>query len=229
MKTIQVFTANSGRGIFAELVPQFERASGHHVAVSYDPAKVMLERIARGETADVALIAAAAIDDLVKQGKIAAGTHRAIVRCGVGVAVRAGAARPDIGTVEAFKKSLLAAKSVAWTEQGASGIHFSKVIESLGIAAQLQAKAVRRPGGLIAERVVAGEAEIAIQQIPELLAVPGVDFVGPLPAAVQMQSTSAVGIFAGTKEPDAAAAFVKFICAPAALRVFQAKGFELAS
>ena len=223
---IKIFATNSIRAVLNELVPQFERAGSHKVTVSYDPAKVMLGRIARGETADVAILGSSAIDELIKQGKIATGSRRVLAQCGVGVAVRAGAAKPDISSVDALKRALLAAKSVAYTQEGASGMHFAGVIERLGIAAPVQAKAVRQPGGLIGELVAAGKAEVAIQQIPELMAVPGIELAGPLPAEIQLTTTSAIGIFSDTKEADAANAFAQFLCTPAAARVLKAKGLD---
>ena len=150
--------------------------------VSYDPAKRILKRIAGGETPDLIICGASALEDMTKQGKIVAETSRLVARCGVGIAVRTGAPKPDISSVEAFKRTLLNAKSVAYTQEGASGIHFAGQIERLGIAEQIKSKAVRQPGGLVGELVAAGKAELAVQQIPELMAVPGVELVGPLPA-----------------------------------------------
>ena len=153
--TFKILSSNSIRAVMGELVPQFERASGMSVSVSYDPAKVMLARIAKGETGDLAITGSGAIDELVKQGKILAGSRRLLARCRVGVAVRAGAPKPDISTVDALKRALIAAKSVAYTQEGASGMHFSGLIERMGIAEQIKAKAVRQPGGLIGELVAA--------------------------------------------------------------------------
>ena len=228
MATIKLFVSNSLRAVLSDLLPQFERASGHAVAVSYDPAKVMLARIEKGETADVVVLGGSAIDSLVKQGKIAAASRRVLARCGVGIGTRAGAPRPDIGTVEAFKRMLLEAKSVAYTQEGASGIHFSGLIERLEIAGPVTAKAVRRPGGLIGELVVAGQADIAVQQIPELLAVPGLELVGPLPGELQQVTVSSAGIFSASKQPQAAQALLDFLSTPAAARVMKARGFESA-
>jgi len=210
----------------AELAPQFERANDCKIAISYDPAKVMLARIQKGETADLAILGSGAIDELVKQGKISAGSRRVLARCRVGVAVLAGKPRPDISSVEAFKRTLLGAKSVAYTQEGASGMHFAGLIERLGIAEQVKAKAVRQPGGLIGELVAAGKAEIAIQQIPELMAVAGIELVGPLPAEIQLVTVSSAGIFAGTKQAEAAQSFIQFLVTPAAARVMKAKGLE---
>lgn len=223
---IKVFTGNSTRAVMTELVPRFEHASGHRISISYDPAKVMLKRIASGETADLAILGEPAIDELIKQGKIAAASRRVIARLGAGVGVRAGASQPDISTVEAFKRTLLAAKSIAYSSEGASGIHFAKVIERLGISSQVSGKARTRPGGLLGELVVEGEAEIAIQQIPELMAVPGIELVGPFPPALQKISVTTTGIFASSRQPGAAQAFLDFLTTPAAARVFEAKGLE---
>lgn len=229
MATISLFVSNSLRGTLGELIPQFERSSGHTVAIRYDPAKIMMERIARGETADLAILGGSAIDDLVKAGKIDSASKRPVASCGVGIAVLAGAPKPDIGSVEAFKKALLAAKSVAWTQEGASGMYFTKLIERLGIAEAVKAKAVRRPGGLIGELVAARQAELAVQQIPELMAVPGIELVGPLPQAIQMTTVSVAGIFNGTREPAAAQALLDFLTTPASARVFKARGLEPAT
>ncbi len=222
----KVLASNSIRAVMAELVPQFERANAIRVSVSYDPAKVMLARIGKGETADLAITSSGAIDQLAKQGKILAGSRRVLARCRVGVAVLAGKPKPDIGTVEALKHALLDAGSIAFTQEGASGMHFAGAIERLGIAEQVKAKAVQQPGGLIGELVAAGKAEIAIQQIPELLAVPGLELVGPLPAEIQLVTVSEAGVFSGTKQAAAARLFIELLASPAASRVMQAKGFE---
>jgi molybdate transport system substrate-binding protein len=187
---------------------------------------MMLTRIKNGETADLAIMGTTTLDELEKLGKIAAGSRRILSRCGVGVGVRAGAPKPDIGTVEAFKRMLLNAKSVAFTQNGASGIHFAGLIERLGIAAEVKAKAATRPGGLIAELVAAGEAEIAVQQIPEIMAVPGIELVGPLPRELQKVTVSGAGVFADSKQPEAARVLLEFLSTPAAARVMKAKGLE---
>lgn len=226
---VKVLASNSIRAVMGELVPQFERASGRKVSVSYDPAKVMLARIEKGETADLVITGSGTIDELVKLGRVLADSRRILARCSVGVAVRAGAPKPDIGSVESLKRALLGARSVAYTQKGASGMHFSGVIERLGIAEQVKTKAVRQPGGLIGELVAAGKAEIAIQQIPELLAVPGIELAGPLPAEIQLVTVSSAGIFAGTEQKETAQSFIEFLASPAAARVMKARGFEPAA
>jgi molybdate transport system substrate-binding protein len=223
---IVLFTSNSMRGVLDALLPEFERSTGNTVRVSYDPAQIMLKRIAAGETADVAILGRAMLDDLAGKGKIVPESRRTLARCRVGVGVLAGHPKPDVSTLEAFKQSLLAAKSIAFTVSGASGIHFSKIIEQLGIADAIHAKAVRQPGGLVGELLVAGKADLAIQQIPELLAVRGVDLVGPLPQEVQATSTSGVGIFTSSERREAAQSLVDLLSSQAAAKVFKARGHE---
>lgn len=223
---IKVMTSNALRGVFGELIPAFERAHGQKIAATYDPAQRALKRIAAGETADVAISSASAMEQLATQGVITAESRRTLARYGVGLAVRAGAPKPDIGSVEAFKRALLDAKSIACTIEGASGIYFTQLIERLGIAAQINAKANRRAGGLIAELVASGEAELAIQQIPELMAVPGIELLGPLPQSLQNNSVLVAGVFAASSQPQAGRTLIEFLAAPDSLRVFKAKGFE---
>src|SRR6185436_18508099 len=226
MATITVFTSNGMRTVMAELAPRFERAAGHTIAASYDPGQIMMRRIDAGETADVVILGGSALEDLAKKGKIVPGSPRVFSSCGIGVAVAAGLDQPDIASVESFRRALLAAKSVAYTIEGASGIHFSGLIERMGIAKEVQAKAVRQPGGLVGELVAAGKAELAIQQIPELLAVPGIQYVGPLPQALQKVTVSSAGLFAGAKEPAAARAFLDFLFTPESAQVVKRMGHE---
>lgn len=221
-----LFTSNSMRGVLGQLVPEFERSSGRCLNVSFDPAQIMLRRIAAGESGDVAILSKAAIDKLADEGKIDGDSRRTLARCGIGVAVRAGERKPDITTVDALKQALLEAKSIAYTLEGASGMYFATLIERLGIAAEVKAKARRQPGGLVAELVASGEAELAVQQVPELMAVPGVDLVGPLPQQVQNISIVTAGIFRNAAQPDAARELLEFLATPASARVFRAKGLE---
>ena len=223
---LRLFTSNSMRGVLGQLVPEFERSSGRSLNVSFDPAKIMLRRIAEGESADVAILSKGAIDALADDGKIDGDSRRTLARCGIGVAVRAGAPKPDISSVDAFKRALLEAKSIAHTREGASGMYFSTLIERLGIADEVKAKARTQAGGLVAELITSGEAELAVQQVPELMAVPGVDLVGPLPQQVQNISIVTAGIFRNAAQPDAARQFLEFLATHASARVFRAKGLE---
>jgi molybdate transport system substrate-binding protein len=223
---IKLFSSGSTAGALRELIPQFERATGHKVMVSNEPGKIMLERITRGDTGDLLLTGSTVIDELTRQSHIVAGSKRELARCSAGVAVRAGLPKPDVSSVEAFKRALLEAKSIAHTTSGASGMHLLRVVERLGIAQQVKAKARTQPGGLVGEILARGEADLAVQQIPELLAVPGLDFVGPLPAEIQITSVVSVALFARAAQPEAARTLLEFLSTPAAAQVFTASGLE---
>lgn len=223
---LRILTSNSTNGVLAELVPAFERASGCKVTVSADPAKTMMERIKGGERGDIAVLLAHAIDELVDLGVLTAASRRPFASSSIGVAVLKGAPRPDIRTVDALRQTLLNAKSIAHTVHGASGMYVPTLLELLGIAAEMKPKTVTRPGGLIGKVVAAGEAEVAIQQISELVAVPGIELIGPLPAEVNRTYETSAGIFAESKHPAEAEALLKHLLAPASAAVFSAKGLE---
>jgi molybdate transport system substrate-binding protein len=223
---IRLFSSGSTAGALRELIPQFERTTGNRVTVSNEPGKILLERIRRGDTGDLLLTGTTVIDELAKEGHVAAESRRELARCGAGVAVRAGAPKPDISSVEAFKRALLAAKSIAHTTSGASGMHLMRVVERLGIAQEVKTKARTQPGGLVGEILARGEAELAVQQIPELLAVPGLDFVGPLPAELQITSVVSAALFSRAAQPEAARALLEFLSSPAAARAYKASGLE---
>lgn len=228
MANLKVFTSNGQRSVMAELLPKFEQSTGHRVEASFDPGQIMMRRIASGETADVILLGSSALDDLAREGKIVAGSKRAFSRCGIGVAVSKGLTKPDIGTVDALKQAILAAPAVAYTVEGASGIHFAALIERLGIAREVQAKALRQPGGLVGELIAGGTPGLAIQQIPELMAVPDIVFVGPLPAELQKVSETSAAIFADSAHPAAARALLDFLFTPEASAVVGRMGHEVA-
>ena len=223
---VRVFSGNTLHGVFNALLPQFERESGERVEVVYDPAQIVLKRVSAGETGDLAILGESVLDELIRREKIDGTTRKVIASCGVGVGVRAGSAKPDISTVEKLKRVLLEARSIAYTTSGASGIHFAKVIEQLGIADEVKKKAVTQPGGLVGELVVQGKAEIVIQQIPELMAVRGLEVAAPLPGDAQNMTTSAAGVFIGSRKAAAARALIDFLKTPAAAQVFRDKGLE---
>ena len=214
------------------LSSQFERASGRKLVASYAPSTQIAKRVAEGEAADVVIVTGPGIDELIKQGRIVAGSRVDIARSPIGVAVRAGARQPDISSVENFKRALLAAKSIAMSNPmggGASGIHLWSVFEKLGLAPALKAKTRFGPGGpagLIGLYLLRGEAEIGLQQMPELMAVPGIDIVGPVPGELQSISVFAAGIPTNAKIAEAGKALVKFLTTPAAAAVIKAKGME---
>jgi molybdate transport system substrate-binding protein len=226
---IKVLTAGAMRGVLDQVVPEFERSSRHKVSIDNATAGALAKRIEGGEAFDVAIITPKVIDDLVQKGKIAAVSRTNIAKVGIGVAVKAGAAMPDIKTVEAFKGTLLAAKSVAYIDPkggGSSGIYFDGLIERLGIADAVRPKARLKQGGYVAELVASGEAEIAVHQISEIVPVKGVVLVGPLPAEIQNFTTYSAGVGAAATDAAAAKALVDHLAGPAAAPVLKAKGME---
>jgi molybdate transport system substrate-binding protein len=223
---IKILTSNSTHGVLSALIPAFERTSGHRVEVSADTAKAMLERIRNGEHADIAILLTPAIDELTRLGTIAPASRRPFARSRIGVAVLAGAPHPDISTVDVLRRTLLAASSVAHTVHGASGQYVPTLLQRLGIADQVGPRTVTRPGGLIGKVVAAGEAELAVQQISELLEVPGIEVVGPLPQEVQKVFETSAGIFSGSRQQAAAQALLRFFATAEAAAAFRTKGLE---
>jgi molybdate transport system substrate-binding protein len=220
---IKVLSTIGVKPALPEIVAEFERATGHKVAIVWGNAATLKTRYLEGEQADVAVLTAAAIDDLIKAGKVTGKLD--LARSGMGFAVRAGAPKPDISSPEALKRTLLAAKSVGYSSQGASGVYFVTVLERLGIAAEVKAKHKDTPGA-VGELVASGEAEIGMQQIPELAAVPGVEVIGPLPGELQVMTMFSAALDAKAKDNEAAKAFVKFISGPAAAAAYKAKGLD---
>lgn len=229
-ETIRVISGGAFQQVLNALLPRYEKESGNKVAVTYRTVGQHLKLIGSGaETFDVAVLTPAALDDLAREGKLVPGSRTDLAKVGVGVAVKAGAPRPDIGTVDAFKRTLLAAKSVAYIDPaagGSSGIYLAKLLERLGIADAVNAKAVLVPGGAVGARIADGEAEIGIQQISELLPVRGVTVVGPLPAEIQNYTVYAAGIATAAKDRAAASGLVKFLSGPHAVPIMESKGMQ---
>lgn len=224
---LKVMTSNALRTVFSELVPAFERAHGIRIAATYDPAKRVQKRIAAGETADVAVSNLPAIERMINEGVLDAASRCDFARYGIGVAVKAGATKPDIGTVDAFKRALLDARSIACTIDGTSGMYFSQLIERLGIADAVNAKASRQSGGLCAEQLLDGRADIAIQQVPELLAVrSGIELCGSLPADIQNPSLLSAGVFKSSTQTEVGRTLINFLATPETARAFKAAGFD---
>jgi molybdate transport system substrate-binding protein len=209
-----------------ELGPQFERTTGHKLMIKYDVSAALKRQIDAGETFDVALILPAIIDDLLKQGKVAAGTRTDISRAAVGVAVKKGAPKPDIGSAEALKRTLLNAKSIAYSGEGASGIYFKSVLERLGIAAEMNPKLKPLGSSAVVPSVANGEVELAVISPPAILAEPGAELVGILPKELQSYVVYTAGISAAAKDADAAKALLKYLTTPAAMSMMKSKGLE---
>lgn len=224
--TIQLRTSNSSRPVLDLLLPAFEKQSAHKVELILDTAKNSLARIEAGERADVAVLLGTSIDKLTAPGVLLKDTTQPFSRSIIGIGVLQGAPRPDISTVEAFKRTLLNAKSIAHTVHGPSGAYFPGLMERLGIAEQIKPKEVTRPGGYIGVVVTAGEAEMAFQQIVELMAVPGIDVVGPIPQELQFNFDSKAAIFAESKNQAAARELLAFFARREHAATFAAAGLE---
>jgi molybdate transport system substrate-binding protein len=218
------------QSVLEELVPAFEKANGHKVSVTFGLGMALVKRVQEGESADFVLAPRGGIDGLLKSGKIAAASDATLARSSVGVAVRKGAPKPDISTANALKKALMDAKAISYSNPafgGASGVHFAKVLERLGIAEQMKTK-TRFPeeGGFTARLLVAGEVDMAIQQVGELLSVAGAELLGPLPGDLQSVTTFAIAVPATASQPDAAKAFIRYLRSPQAAAVMKAKGLD---
>lgn len=226
---IKVLTAGAFKPVVTALVPEFEKQTGHKVTVENDTAGALVKRISGGEAFDLLVLTPAGLVALTKSGKVAEGSTKALARVAIGVAVKKGAAAPDISTVAAFQSALLAARAVAYIDPaagGSSGIYLSQLFEKMGIADRIKPKAVLVPGGLVAQRLVTDQADIAIHQISEILAVQGATLVGPIPAEIQNYTVYAGGLSAMTKEAAAAKAFLNALAAPAAQVYMREKGLE---
>src|ERR1700704_1971355 len=221
-------TVLAGMGVVSgvrDVAASFERATGHKVNVSFEAGPSLMQKVNAGAPADLVTHYPEIIDDLIKQGKVV-GSRVDFARAGVGVAVKAGAPKPDISTPEAFRRAMLAAKSIAYARTGASGIIAAKLMERLGLAEQLKDKTKLVDGVPVAEVVAKGEAEIGMQQINVILPVAGADYVGPLPAELQGYVDFAVGVLAVSKERDAAQALLKFMSSPEAAPLIRKSGME---
>jgi molybdate transport system substrate-binding protein len=228
---IQVLAAEAIKPALDDIFREFESASGHKVTAAYATAGVIRDRIRGGDLVDLAIMPRSAFDPLVTESKIAAGSATKVAQSLIAVAVRAGAPKPDISTVEAFKRTLLAAKSIVYpdpTKGGAVGIQAARVIKRLGLTEQLKSKTTLTLGGEFREILAKGQAELAIVVPIVVMNYPGVDLVGPLPAELQSMTDFVflAGIGTNAKEPAAAKALIQFLLSPAAARVIRAKGME---
>jgi molybdate transport system substrate-binding protein len=227
---IKVLSTQATEEAYRELVPQFEKASGHKVTTTFTGTLGVMKRLADGEAYDLLIMSSQSIDELTKSGKVVAGSRVDLAKSGVGVAVRKGAPKPDISTTEAFKRTLQAAKSIAYVEQGGTGIYLKGLLERLGLAEELKPKIKALPSTNPAALAVAnGEAEIGMTQISEILPYPGAELVGPLPPEIQLYTVFSAGIGADAKQADAAKALIAFLTAAEAAVVIKAKGLEPAN
>jgi molybdate transport system substrate-binding protein len=223
---IKVLASGAVSSVMSELALKFERSHGHKLLISYASSNMIMSRIIGGETADLVILSASAIDELGQRRKVMTSSCADLATSSIGVAVRAGSPRPDISSVEVFTRFLLNAKSVAYTTTGASGVYFRSVIERLGISGPITVKAKIIKSGFVGELVAKGEAEVGIQMISELLAISGVELLGPLPPELQSIIMFSAGVLIGARQPDAARALIKFLSTPTAKQMFKAKGLE---
>jgi molybdate transport system substrate-binding protein len=228
---IRVMTSGAFTAAYLQLIPEFERTARDKIVTAYGASMgnapdSIPSRLERGEPVDVVILAAAALEELIKQGKVIPGSRIDLVRSSIGMAVRVGAPKPDIGTVDALKRTLLEAKSIAYSDS-ASGVYLSQeMFQRLGIAEQVREKCKRIASEPVGAVVARGDAEIGFQQISELLPVPGIDYAGPLPPEVQKVTVFSAGVAAGAKHADAARALIKFLASPAAVPVIKKTGLE---
>jgi molybdate transport system substrate-binding protein len=224
--TIEVIASNAVKEALAELVPDFEQATGHKVVTSWGGTLDIAARIGDGEVVDIVILSSTRIDDFIKQGLLAAGSRVDIARSGIGVAVRAGARAPDISCGAALKASLLAARSIVLSS-GPSSVYLADLFQRMGIADAIKSKVIQiGPGLPVGKAVARGEGEIGFTQVSELLSVKGVDYVGPLPGDVQHITVFSAGIHIAARAPDAAKALVEFLTAPPAASVIRRSGME---
>jgi molybdate transport system substrate-binding protein len=226
---IKVLSSNATRTLLEEVAPLFERASGHKVTLGFGTSQQVARRAQDGEAADLVVITPEAIDQLAKQGKIVDGSRVDVARSFVGIAIRAGAPRPDISTPEALKRTLLSAASVTFSDPAtgaASGVHAVRLFERLGIAAEMKPKYRLGDGSSTGPIVARGEAELAIQQISALKPYAGIDIVGPLPPELQYVTTLSAGVGSAGKALEAVRAFIAYLRTPEAAAVIRAKGLE---
>jgi molybdate transport system substrate-binding protein len=226
---IKILCASALHPVIDALIPDLEKSSGHKVTVAYGTAGAVADSVLKGEAADFVISSVPMIDRLQAQGKVVAGSRVILAKVGVGVFVRKGTVKPDLSSAEAFKRSMLAARSIAYPDPaggGASGIYVASLLERLGIAAEMKPKTKLSTLGTLYASVSSGQVDIGFNQVSEILAQPTVELAGPLPPEIQNYTQFLPGIVTGSSQADAARALVTFLYSPAAKTVLKAKGFE---
>jgi molybdate transport system substrate-binding protein len=226
---VKLLSASALHPAIEALIPDFEKSSGYKVSVDYGTAGAVAERVLKGEAADIILSSVQAVDRLETQGKVVAGNRVVVAKVGVGAFVRKGAAKPDISSAVAFKRAMLAARSIAYPDPaggGASGIYVANLLERMGIAGEMKSKTRLSTLGTLYSSVASGEVEIGFNQVSEILAQPTIELIAPLPSDIQNYTQFAPGIIIGSNQADAAKALVAFLSSPGSRTVLKAKGFE---
>lgn len=223
---IAVFATASLRQALEKLGPQFERASGHKLTYKLGTSAPLKRQIDAGDLFDLAILVPASLDALIKDGKVVAETRMDIARSAIGVAVRAGAPKPETGTAEALKRTLLAAKSISYSGEGASGKYFTGLLDRLGIAAEVTPKLRPLPSGEAVAPVARGEVEMAVITLANIVGVPGVEIAGLLPRDMQHYTVYTAGVAAASRNADAAKALIALLMAPETTAAIEAAGME---
>jgi len=229
---IKILSTTAMKTSLDELAPEFERLNDAKLTFTFGPSARIAKLVADGEDNDVAIVTSQGIEDLIRQGRIVAGTRADIARSAMAMAVQKGARKPDISSAAAFKQAMLAAKSLGMSNPvggGQSGANLMKIFERLGITEAMKGKTTYGPGGpagLIGNFLLRKEVEVGIQQMPELMAVPGIDIVGPLPPDIQSMTVFSVGLSTTAKNANGGRALIAFLTTPAAAKVMVANGME---
>ncbi len=224
---VKVLASTAIKTVLEELTPQFEKAAKHKLVITYGASARLEPEIEKGAVFDLAILSTAVIDAQVRQGRLVPETRIDVARSGAGLAVRKGAPKPDIGTTEAFKRALLAAKSLGYSKTGMTGQFLMDILQRLGITEEMKPKLkLSRPGQQTMKALADGEVDVVLPQISEALVFPGVDLVGPLPPEIQVYTVIPAAVATSAKEPEAAKELLKFLATPAAIKVLKAKGLE---
>jgi molybdate transport system substrate-binding protein len=232
MSEIKVLASTALKPTLDEVLPDFERMHRHSVTLTFAPSVQIAKKVAAGEPCDVVLVTGQQFDDLVSLGKVVKASRKDIASSVIGLAVRAGATKPDISAPDGFKRAMLAAKSIAMSNPGgggASGAHLARIFEALGIAEAMRPKLTYGPGGpngLIGTFVQSGQVELGLQQIPELMAVAGIEVVGPLPRELQMETLFSIGLASNAKDPETGKSLVSFMAGAPVAAVLKQKGMN---
>jgi molybdate transport system substrate-binding protein len=224
---LRVLSSNGVKPAVEELIPQMERSAGREIKVQFNSTQKLREMIEAGEPFDVVILTVEGIDDLIRKGRITAGTRTDIGRVGIGIGVRAGAAKPDLRTPEALKQAFLRAKSISLNPIGASAAHFNRILDRLGIAEAVKPKLIEDSvSGRPQRNVAEGKAELVFTLIPEIRYFPGVELAGPLPSVLQNYTNFAAGVAANTTNAELARALIKLMISPEGVSVLESKDVE---
>ncbi|MBW5437992.1 ABC transporter substrate-binding protein [Bradyrhizobium canariense] len=226
MEKIRVLSTLGLMGAMRSLSSAYETATGVHIDADFAPTLALLKRLRDGEAADLVILTREGLDEMIGEGRVVAESAADLARSFVGIAVRAGQAHPDIATETALRNTLLAARSLAYSRLGASGVYFARLIAQMGIAAEIKTKTTIVEQGFTAERLVSGEADLAVQQISELKQVEGIEVVGPIPHDLQTPAVFAAGRMANAEHADAADRLLRYLASPEVVPVLRQSGLE---